>query len=86
MSSWFNPSAPPPTGRFSLDSTGGHRQMPFLPAHSPDLNPVEYLQAWLKHHALADLCPANLGELNVIARAKLRSAQHRPSIIAACWQ
>ena len=57
----------------------------FLPPYSPDLNPVEFLWAWLKSHALANFCPANLDELNVTARNKLKSAQHRPSIIAACW-
>jgi hypothetical protein len=46
---------------------------------------VEFLWAWLKRHALANLCPGDLDELNTTARAKLRSAQQRPSIIAACW-
>lgn len=68
-----------------LDSTGGHIQVAFLPPYSPDLNPVEYLWAWLKRHALANYCPANLHELNHTARAKLQSAQRRPSIITACW-
>ena len=68
-----------------LDSTAGDIQMAFLPPYAPDLNPVEYLWAWLKRHALANFCPANLGALNTTARAKLKSAQRRPSIIAACW-
>ncbi len=68
-----------------LDSTGGDIQMTFLPPYSPDLNPVEFLCAWLKRHALANLCPANLEELNTVARSKLKSAQRRKSIIAACW-
>ena len=68
-----------------LDSTGGDVQMAFLPPYSPDLNPVEFLWAWLKRHALANFCLANLDELNTAARAKLKSAQRRPSIIAACW-
>lgn len=37
-----------------LDSTNGHIQVAFLPPYSPDLNPVEYLWAWLKRHALAN--------------------------------
>ena len=68
-----------------LDLIGGDIQMAFLPPYSPDLNPVEFLRAWLKRHALANFCPANLDALNTAARSKLKSAQHRPSIIAACW-
>ena len=68
-----------------LDFTNGEIQMTFLPPYAPDLNPVEYLWAWLKRHALANFCPNNLDELNTTARAKLKSAQRRPSIIAACW-
>jgi transposase len=68
-----------------LDSTDGDVQTAFLPPYSPDMNPVEYLWAWLKRHALANLCPDNLGELNDVARRKLKSAQKRPSVIAACW-
>ncbi|SOZ19464.1 protein of unknown function (plasmid) [Cupriavidus taiwanensis] len=48
------------------------------------LNPIDYLWAWLKRHAIANFCPDNLNELQTTARNKLRSAQHPPSIIAAC--
>ena len=61
-----------------LDSTGGEVQMAFLPPHSPDLNPMEFLWAWLKRHALANFCPGNLDKLNTTARSKLKSAQRRP--------
>jgi transposase len=40
-----------------LDSTKGAIQMALLPGYAPDLNPVEYLWAWLKRHALANFCP-----------------------------
>jgi transposase len=30
-----------------LDSTDGHIQIAFLPPYAPDLNPIEYLWAWL---------------------------------------
>jgi len=49
-----------------LDSLNGHIQIAFLPPYAPDLNPVEYLWAWLKRHALANYCPNNLNELHVI--------------------
>ena len=34
-----------------------HIQIAFLSPYAPDLNPVEYLWAWLKRHALANYCP-----------------------------
>jgi len=68
-----------------LDSTQGHVQVAFLPPYAPDLNPVEYLWAWLKRHALANYYPNTLAELGATARNKLRSAQRRTSVIAACW-
>lgn len=68
-----------------LDSLDGHIQMTFLPPYCPELNPVEYLWAWLKRHAIANFCPKNLDELRTTARNKLKGAQHRPSIITACW-
>ena len=71
--------------REHLDSTAGDLQMAFLPAYSPDLNPVELLWAWLKCCALANFCPDFLGTLQTTARAKLKSAPQRPSIIKACW-
>lgn len=69
-----------------VDSTRGHLQLAFLPPYAPELNPVEYLWAWLKRHALANFCPANLNVLHTTARNKLRSAQRRTAIIAACWK
>lgn len=68
-----------------LDSTEGHLQVAFLPPYAPDLNPVEYLWAWLKRHALANHCPNTLTELAAKARNKLKSAQRRACVIAACW-
>ena len=69
-----------------LDGINGQIHMAFLPPYAPDLNPVEYLWAWLKRHALANFCPDHLDELQAAARNKLKSAQRRPSIIKACWK
>ena len=68
-----------------VDSTEDAIQLAFLPPYAPELNPVEYLWAWLKRHALANLCPDGIAELATVARGKLKSAQRRGSIIAACW-
>ena len=63
-----------------LNTLDGHIQTAFLPAYAPDLNPVEYLWAWLKlkRHALANNCPNDLSELHITARNRLKSAQKRP--------
>lgn len=68
-----------------VDGLDGKIALAVLPPYAPDLNPVEYLWAWLKRHALANYCPSHLAELHITARNKLKSAQKRPSIIAACW-
>lgn len=68
-----------------LDSTRGAVQMALLPGYAPELNPVEYLWAWLKRHALANFC-STLTELKDTARRKLKSGQKRKSIITACWK
>lgn len=69
-----------------VDTTDGALALAFLPPYAPELNPVEYLWAWLKRHALANFCPNGLTELASTARSKLRSAQRRNAIVAACWQ
>lgn len=68
-----------------LDTLRGHIQIAFLPPYAPDLNPVEYLWSWLKRHAMANYCPNDLSKLYATARTKLKSAQKRPTIIAAYW-
>lgn len=72
--------------REHVDATRGAIELAFLPPYAPELNPVEYLWAWLKRHALANFCPDGLTDLAATARSKLKSAQRRSSIIAACWQ
>lgn len=69
--------------RDHADSTNGQIVIERLPAYAPELNPVAYLGAWLKRHALANNCPDTLDELHHGARAKLKSAQRRSSIIAS---
>ena len=68
-----------------MAATRGDIELAFLPPYAPDFNPVDYLWTWLKRHALANFCAANLAELKVAARAKLKSAQQRVSIIKSCW-
>ena len=65
--------------------SGGKFKLALLPPYAPDLNPVEYFWARLERHALANFCAANLAEFKAVARAELKSAQQRASIINFCW-
>ena len=56
------------TARQYLDSLDGRIQIAFLPPYAPDMNPGQYLWAWLKRHTLANFCPNDLGELHATAR------------------
>jgi hypothetical protein len=60
-----------------LDSTKGAVQMALLPGYAPDLNPVEYLWAWLKRHALANFCPNTWPSSRPLLAASCKSGQKR---------
>jgi transposase len=69
-----------------VDSLQGRIHLEFLPSYAPELNPVEYIWAWMKRHAMTNFCPDTFEELTDMASRKLRSAKRRPSIILACWK
>lgn len=69
-----------------IDGLEGKIVLAFLPPYAPELNPVEYLWAWLKRHALANYCPDSIAELATTTRGKLKSAQRRTTLIAAFWK
>jgi hypothetical protein len=67
-------------------TSAGRIKLHFLPGYAPDINPVEFLWAWLKRHALANFSPDNFAELPHTARSSLKSAQRPGAIAASCWQ
>jgi transposase len=69
-----------------VDSLEGRIHVQFLPPYAPELNPVEYIWAWMKRHAMANFCPDTFAELTHMTKTKLRSVKRRPSLILACWQ
>lgn len=69
-----------------VDGLEGKIALAFLPPYAPDLNPVEYLWAWLKRQALANYCPGSIAELSDTARGKLKSEQRHTTLIAAFWK
>jgi len=58
----------------------------YLPGYAPELNPVEYVWGYWKHHELPNLCPKTFGQLSQHARAALRRMRRRPTLVAAFWQ
>ena len=78
-----------------LDGAGWHHgamtlpanlKLHFLPPYSPELNPVEQIWNYLKNREIANLCPADLGEVHTTARRRLQSMQRRPQLIRAFWR
>jgi transposase len=69
-----------------LVSTNGRLQLERMPAYAPELNPVEYLWGYWKHHELPNFCPMNFGELSSHAKSALRRMRRRPTLITAFWK
>jgi transposase len=72
--------------RHWLEEQDGHIAVAALPPYAPELNPVEAIWAYLKKHEIANLCPTSLAEVSHFARRRLKSMQHRPTLIRAFWQ
>jgi transposase len=66
-----------------IHSLDGDIVVEYLPAYAPELNPAEYIWAYLKQHELANLCPHSLWQLSDDARRSLRSMQRRQRLITA---
>lgn len=69
-----------------VDTQRGRLQVECLPAYAPELNPVEYLWGYWKHHALPNFCPTTFGELSWHARQALRRMRRRPTLVTAFWK
>ncbi len=66
--------------------TRGRLELEFLPAYAPELNPVEYLWGYWKHHELPNFCPKSFFELSSHARNALRRMRRRPTLVTAFWK
>jgi len=52
-----------------------------LPAYAPELNPVEYIWGYWKHHELPNFCPHDFQQLSYQARRALRRMRRRPALV-----
>jgi len=68
-----------------IHSLGGRIEMSYLPAYAPELNPVEYIWGYWKHHALPNFCPRDFSQLSCQARRALRRMRRRPPLVRSFW-
>ena len=69
-----------------VEAQCGQIAIDYLPAYAPDMNPVECIWGYLKHHAMPNYCARDLGDVAHRARSNLRSMQRRPTLVTAFWK
>jgi len=57
-----------------------------LPGYAPELNPVEYIWGYWKHHQLPNFCPRDFAQLSYHARRALARMRRRPTLVMAFWE
>jgi transposase len=66
-----------------VEEQNGALALEYLPAYAPELNPVEYIWSYLKHHAMPNFCARDMGDLRQRASRHLRSMQRRGTLVTA---
>jgi transposase len=61
-------------------------ELEYLPAYAPELNPVEYIWGYWKHHELPNFCPHDFSQLSYQARRALKRMRRRPPLVMAFWE
>jgi transposase len=69
-----------------IAAQGGRLITDYLPAYAPELNPVEYIWGYWKHHELPNFCPDDFTELSFFGRRALRRMRRRPTLVRSFWQ
>jgi transposase len=64
----------------------GRIELEYPPAYAPELNPVEYIWGYWKHHELPNFCPRDFSQLSYQARRTLRRMRRRPTLVMAFWE
>jgi hypothetical protein len=57
-----------------------------LPGYAPELNPVEFIWGYWKHHELPNFCPRDFAQLSHHARRALARMRRRPTLVMAFWE
>ena len=68
-----------------IRAQGGRRAVERLPGYAPELNPVEYIWGYWKHHELPNFCPRDFAQLSHQARSALRRMRRRQPLVQSFW-
>jgi transposase len=64
----------------------GHWHVEWFPPYAPDLNPVDYLWAYLKYGRLPNFTPTEVTEIQQAVQREARDLTHRPTILKSFFQ
>jgi transposase len=64
------------------EGLSGRIALEHLAAYAPELNSVEYIRGYFKHHAIPNYCARDLTDLHQRASRKLRSMQCCGTLVA----
>jgi len=64
----------------------GRIELAYLPAYAPELNPVEYIWAYLKQHELPNVCPKDLWNMGEGMIRALKRMRRRKRLVMAFWK
>lgn len=67
--------------RLLLEKNPGWFEAEWLPAYAPELNPVEYLNSYLKLNPLANLAALGAAHLATLARPQLHKLQKNQPLL-----
>jgi transposase len=69
-----------------VTSLSGRIHLEYLPAYSPELNPVEYIWGYCKQHEWPNLCLEDFAQLTSAAHRALRRMRRRPTLAESFWK
>ena len=72
--------------RVHVETQHGRIALESLVPYTPELNPVECICGYLKHHAMPNYFGTNLKDVAHRASGNLRSMQHRLRLINSFWK
>ena len=69
-----------------IRAQGGRLAVERLPGYAPELNPVDYIRGYWKHHELPKFCPRDFAQLSHQARRALCRMRRRQPLVRSFWR